>query len=112
MPLRSKLIKTRMPLFSTAVCKATWSSKSTPQQTYDELLTNNPAQRAHANFTENLTPFLSALLISGLRFPTAAGVIGAGWSVSRMLYLFGYTSSAGPPGREVLVTPLCRLTLI
>ncbi|POR33428.1 DNA polymerase type-X family protein pol4 [Tolypocladium paradoxum] len=59
----------------------------------------NCAQRAHANFTENHTSFLGALLIAGLRFPFPAAVLGAGWSLSRLLYLFGYTSSAGPRGR-------------
>ncbi|KAG8415218.1 hypothetical protein J3458_009083 [Metarhizium acridum] len=59
----------------------------------------NCAQRAHANFTENHTSFLGALLISGLRFPVAAAAIGAAWTVFRVLYLFGYTSQAGPRGR-------------
>ncbi|EXV03617.1 MAPEG family protein [Metarhizium robertsii] len=59
----------------------------------------NCAQRAHANFTENHTSFLGALLISGLRFPMAAAAVGAAWTVFRILYLFGYTSQAGPRGR-------------
>ncbi|PNY28025.1 Uncharacterized protein TCAP_02056 [Tolypocladium capitatum] len=59
----------------------------------------NCAQRAHANFTENHTSFLGALLIAGLRFPLPAAVLGAGWGLSRLHYLFGYTSSAGPRGR-------------
>ncbi|KAK5995838.1 Glutathione S-transferase 3 [Cladobotryum mycophilum] len=61
----------------------------------------NCAQRAHANFTENHTPFLGALLISGLRFPVAAAVVGAAWAVSRVLFVLGYTSDAGPKGRRV-----------
>ncbi|KAK2612918.1 hypothetical protein QQS21_001029 [Conoideocrella luteorostrata] len=60
----------------------------------------NCAQRAHANFTENHTSLLGALLISGLHFPYAAAVLGTGWSVSRILYLNGYTGQAGPPGRS------------
>ncbi|KAK1659261.1 MAPEG family protein [Colletotrichum godetiae] len=59
----------------------------------------NCAQRAHANFTENQPSFLGALLISGLRFPVASAVLGAGWTLSRILYAFGYTSGAGPKGR-------------
>ncbi|GJC88818.1 microsomal glutathione S-transferase 3 [Colletotrichum liriopes] len=55
--------------------------------------------RAHANFTENQPSFLGALLISGLRFPVASAVLGAGWAFSRMIYAFGYTSGAGPKGR-------------
>lgn len=60
----------------------------------------NCAQRAHANFTENHTSFIGALLISGLHFPLAAGILGATWNVSRVLYLYGYTSQAGPSGRR------------
>ncbi|KAI8958529.1 membrane-associated proteins in eicosanoid and glutathione metabolism [Daldinia sp. FL1419] len=58
----------------------------------------NCAQRAHSNFTENLTPFLSALLISGLWFPTASAALGAGWVAGRTWYAAGY-SAYGPQGR-------------
>jgi glutathione S-transferase len=51
----------------------------------------NCAQRAHANFTENQPTMLTALLISGLRFPIAAAVMGLGWSLGRYLYMTGYT---------------------
>ncbi|KAG8159006.1 hypothetical protein KVR01_011449 [Diaporthe batatas] len=56
------------------------------------------AQRAHANFTENLTPYLTSMLIAGTRFPVPAAVMGAGWLVSRVVYTIGYTSG-GPQGR-------------
>ncbi|PHH78612.1 hypothetical protein CDD80_6583 [Ophiocordyceps camponoti-rufipedis] len=59
----------------------------------------NCAQRAHHNFTENHTSLLGALLIAGIRYPVPAAALGAGWSLSRILYLLGYTSSAGPRGR-------------
>jgi len=58
------------------------------------------AQRAHANFTENLTPFLGSLLIAGLRFPTYAAGLGALWSFARTGYAYGYTKG-GPAGREM-----------
>ncbi|KAI0377408.1 membrane-associated proteins in eicosanoid and glutathione metabolism [Hypomontagnella monticulosa] len=58
----------------------------------------NCAQRAHSNYTENLTPFLGALLISGLYYPTASFYLGASWVVGRVWYALGYTSF-GPPGR-------------
>ncbi|KAG7288789.1 hypothetical protein NEMBOFW57_005147 [Staphylotrichum longicolle] len=58
----------------------------------------NCAQRAHANFTENLTPFLGALLVSGLQYPVFAASLGAVWTVGRVLFALGYTSS-GPQGR-------------
>ncbi|PFH58170.1 hypothetical protein XA68_14074 [Ophiocordyceps unilateralis] len=61
----------------------------------------NCAQRAHHNFTENHTSLLGALLIAGIRFPVPAAAVGAGWSLSRVLYLLGYTSSAGPRGRLI-----------
>ncbi|OAA44934.1 DNA polymerase lambda, fingers domain protein [Metarhizium rileyi] len=60
----------------------------------------NCAQRAHANFTESHTSFLGALLVGGLRFPLTAAVLGASWSLFRVMYLFGYTSQAGPQGRR------------
>ncbi|KAH8909048.1 MAPEG family protein [Coniochaeta sp. PMI_546] len=59
----------------------------------------NCTQRAHANFTENLTPFVVSLLVAGLRFPVVAAGMGAAWSVSRMLYAYGYAGQ-GPKGRE------------
>lgn len=59
----------------------------------------NCAQRAHANFTENLTPWMTLLLIAGLRFPVPAAGLGLSWLVSRVVYTVGYTSSRGPKGR-------------
>lgn len=58
----------------------------------------NCCQRAHSNFTENLTPFLGALLISGLHTPVASAALGASWVVGRLWYAMGYASS-GPEGR-------------
>ncbi|KAK0619316.1 hypothetical protein B0T14DRAFT_205627 [Immersiella caudata] len=60
----------------------------------------NCAQRAHNNFTESLTPFLGALLITGLRFPVAAAYAGGLWSLGRAWYAHGYVSN-GPKGRMV-----------
>ena len=60
----------------------------------------NCAQRAHNNFTENLTPFLGALLISGLKYPTQAAMLGFTWSAARVIFAVGYTSK-GPQGRMV-----------
>ncbi len=63
------------------------------------------AQRAHANFTENLTPFLGALLISGIQYPLFAASLGAVWSAARVAFAVGYTSS-GPQGRVLYVSTL------
>jgi len=60
----------------------------------------NCAQRAHANFTENQSSLVGALLIAGLKFPLTAAAMGAGWSVSRYLYMLGYSRpSWGENGR-------------
>ncbi|KAH8882815.1 membrane-associated proteins in eicosanoid and glutathione metabolism [Thozetella sp. PMI_491] len=59
----------------------------------------NCAQRAHHNFTENLVPAIGSILITGLRAPLLAASLGGIWSVSRVLYAWGYCSDAGPNGR-------------
>ena len=33
---------------------------------------------------------LGALLLAGLKFPVAAAVMGAGWTVCRYFYMVGY----------------------
>jgi glutathione S-transferase len=58
------------------------------------------AQRAHNNFTENLTPFLGALLVAGLKHPVLAASLGGAWSFARVMFAIGYTSG-GPQGRIV-----------
>ncbi|KAK4219645.1 hypothetical protein QBC37DRAFT_109844 [Rhypophila decipiens] len=60
----------------------------------------NCAQRAHANFTDNLTPFLGELLITGLRYPIFAASAGGVWVFGRVIYAIGYTNG-GPQGRTV-----------
>lgn len=70
------------------------------------LTCSSTAQRAHANYTENLTPFLGALLVAGIQHPVPAAALGGVWSVSRLLYLLGYTSDAGPKGRITYVALL------
>ncbi|KAI1361031.1 hypothetical protein F5Y08DRAFT_30240 [Xylaria arbuscula] len=58
----------------------------------------NLAQRSHANFTENYGPFVTALLVAGLGYPSQAKWAGSAWVAGRLLYMFGYTNF-GPPGR-------------
>ncbi|CAK7197697.1 hypothetical protein SEUCBS139899_000345 [Sporothrix eucalyptigena] len=60
----------------------------------------NCAQRAHANFTENLPTVLTTLFIAGIRFPVLSASLGAAWATSRVLYARGYTRN-GPKGRYV-----------
>jgi glutathione S-transferase len=60
----------------------------------------NCAQRAHANYLENQIPMLGSLLLAGIRFPVASALMGAGWTVSRYLYMVGYCSGQeGGKGR-------------
>lgn len=66
----------------------------------ENKLTPSTAQRAHNNYTENLTPFLGSLLIAGLKYPTFSASLGGAWAVSRVLFAVGYTSK-GPGGRIV-----------
>ncbi|KAI1420487.1 membrane-associated proteins in eicosanoid and glutathione metabolism [Xylaria sp. FL1777] len=58
----------------------------------------NLAQRAHTNFTENFAPFITALLIAGLRYPNPATWAGCAWVAGRLAYAIGYTNY-GPSGR-------------
>jgi glutathione S-transferase len=64
------------------------------------MLAFNSAQRAHQNFNENHPTALGALLVAGLKYPVAAAVLGAVWSVNRVVYALGYTNgSEGGKGR-------------
>ncbi|RYP73310.1 hypothetical protein DL771_003739 [Monosporascus sp. 5C6A] len=64
-----------------------------------KAMTFNCAQRAHANYTENITPFIGSLLISSLAFPKASAALGGIWVLGRFWYAVGYTGSKGPKGR-------------
>ncbi|CAO2651692.1 Nn.00g042620.m01.CDS01 [Neocucurbitaria sp. VM-36] len=63
------------------------------------MLAFNAAQRAHQNFNENHPTALGAMLIAGLKYPVAVGVLGAVWSVNRVVYAVGYTRSGGEGGK-------------
>ena len=63
------------------------------------MLAFNAAQRAHQNFNESHVITLGAMLITGLRSPVAAAVLGAFWSVNRVAYAIGYTRSAEQGGK-------------
>ncbi|MCJ1287006.1 hypothetical protein MMC26_006353 [Xylographa opegraphella] len=51
----------------------------------------NCAQRSHAQFLEQLPPFLVTLLVSGLKYPVLSAGMGAFWVVCRVFYAIGYT---------------------
>lgn len=63
------------------------------------MLAFNSAQRAHQNFGENHSTVIGTLLISGLRWPVATAVLGAVWSVNRIVYAIGYTNSGEEGGK-------------
>ncbi|KAK3808746.1 MAG: hypothetical protein J3Q66DRAFT_355542 [Benniella sp.] len=60
----------------------------------------NCKQRVHQNTLEGYPSFLLTLVVSGLRYPIAAPVLGMIWCVGRMAYSYGYTS--GDPSKRQL----------
>jgi len=67
-------------------------------RTDNEAQQFNCAQRAHANFVENQVSAVGALLLAGIRFPLTSAILGAAWTISRYIYMVGY-SQGGPGGR-------------
>ncbi|KAF1935345.1 glutation S-transferase [Clathrospora elynae] len=63
------------------------------------MLAFNSAQRAHQNFNENHVTALGTMCVAGLRFPVAVAVLGAVWSVNRVIYAVGYTNSGEQGGK-------------
>ena len=53
----------------------------------------NCAQRAHANFLENMPNFVLASVVAGLRFPVATAVAGLVWNAGRIVFAKGYAGS-------------------
>ncbi|KAF3932922.1 hypothetical protein ABW20_dc0100812 [Dactylellina cionopaga] len=53
----------------------------------------NCAQRAHANYIENLPNFYVGLLVSSTVYPKFAAGAGALWLIGRVLYCIGYTNA-------------------
>lgn len=63
------------------------------------MLAFNSAQRAHQNFNENHVTALGAMLVTGLKYPVLAGVLGGVWSANRVVYAVGYTRSGEEGGK-------------
>jgi len=78
------------------------STASTPEKKKAMYLFNC-AQRAHYNFMENYITFLPAMLLAGLKYPTASAVIGGVWAVFRTMYATGYTRGDKDNGSGRLV---------
>lgn len=82
------------------IAKVDYPAAYAPSSRTDAAAHNfNCVQRAHAHYTENLTSLLGALLIAGLKYPVAASIMGAGWSLSRYMYMLGY-SKGGESGKS------------
>lgn len=75
---------------------------ATPEKKQAQYLFNC-AQRAHANYLENQPSLVAALLISGLYYPLVSAALGAGWTVSRVMYAIGYTRKDKTDGSGRLV---------
>ena len=58
----------------------------------------NAAQRAHANYQENQTSVLAAILIAGLKYPLISAGLGAAWTVNRFFFMTGYTNAKKSDG--------------
>lgn len=63
----------------------------------------NCAQRAHANYLENMPQTMLFTLFAGLKYPHLATAIGASWLFFRSLYLYGYVYSGKPQGKGRLL---------
>jgi glutathione S-transferase len=69
-----------------------------PAMTSDKHPKFNCAQRVHQNTLENMSFFLTNLIVAGLRMPVWAGALGAFWIVGRVIYSIGYYS--GEPSKR------------
>ncbi|PGH13428.1 hypothetical protein AJ79_03707 [Helicocarpus griseus UAMH5409] len=58
----------------------------------------NCAQRAHANFLENMPQTMLYTVVAGLKYPNATAALSATWVVMRILFLYGYVYSDKPNG--------------
>ncbi|RMZ90724.1 hypothetical protein DV736_g2053, partial [Chaetothyriales sp. CBS 134916] len=58
----------------------------------------NCAQRAHAQFLENMPQTMLTMLVGGLSYPRAVAYLGVGWIISRVLFAYGYIMSNKPHG--------------
>lgn len=59
----------------------------------------NCAQRAHGNYLENMPQTIASMMFAGLFYPTATPVLGAIWTVFRIVYAYGYIESSKPQGK-------------
>ncbi|KAK9783988.1 putative Microsomal glutathione S-transferase 3 [Seiridium cardinale] len=58
----------------------------------------NCAQRAHANYLENMAQTMMYTLVAGLKWPRATVTIGLTWVFWRLIFAHGYIYSGKPEG--------------
>lgn len=63
-----------------------------------EAMEFNCIQRSHQNTLEYLPNVLALQMAMGLKFPLAAGILGVGWTIGRLVYASGY--STGDPSKR------------
>lgn len=85
--------------YPNAYASAEAVAQATTPEKKQALYLFNCAQRAHANYIENHTLTLPALLIAGLEYPRAAAIAGAVWTINRVVYAVGYTLQSKREGK-------------
>lgn len=76
----------------------TGSGRYSQHLNYKDWYEFNSRQRAHYNYLEQVAIIVSLVLVAGVAYPVAAGIIGWAYFVGRILYTIGYIKK-GPSGR-------------
>lgn len=77
---------------------------------YADWYAFNNRQRAHYNFLEQVVTVIVLIIVAGIHYALAAGILGWIYFVGRLAYTFGYVAR-GPKGRLVGVL-LCDIGLL
>ena len=59
----------------------------------------NCAQRAHVQLLENMPQTMLSMIVGGLTYPRLVAAMGLGWTISRILFAYGYITSDKPAGK-------------
>lgn len=68
---------------------AAWSNDGSYSEASKAKYIFNCSQRAHAQYLEHLGIAVPAMLIAGVGYPVTTAVLGATWSVNRVVYAVG-----------------------
>ncbi|EER24084.1 hypothetical protein D8B26_002263 [Coccidioides posadasii str. Silveira] len=63
----------------------------------------NCAQRAHANYLENMSQTMVSILVAGIKHPRLATLLGTTWVALRVLFLAGYVYSGKEKGNGRII---------